>query len=238
MRPEFVNWSQKETANSDPLIMNKLIIVLMSLFVSQAAGAKEVMLKAATVWAGVGGGTITVDNPATKLDSDGLNFLDAGGNVGLIGPLYLSIGASWGLATGKVQYDYTDPSNTHYTAANLPYSSTYIETRAGLQLRFADAGSFHFYVEGGGSLRFTDMTYDTQSNSSLASIGSTYQKEQKSIRSTGDYVEVGFDYLMKGWGFRVAGRASEGASQNVEALAQKRLFYKEGVGLAAVVHQF
>jgi hypothetical protein len=186
-------------------------------------------------WVGVGAGNANVGEPHEFVDAKNMVVGLIGGEAKLIGPIYGVITVGGTIGMGTIKYDYRGVDFVRYQAKDVDYTLTTSEATLGLKLRLIDAAVFHFYVEGGGMVATSQISYNTVPTT-LATQGAKYQKDQKEIGNIGYYGETGIDIMFGKMGLRAAGRFSSNSTKNIDAIGYERMRYNYIYGYLALLY--
>lgn len=229
------------------IIIRLSVFVLLSATQSFAAdgksggGGRFTLGPSTNEWIGVGGGNFSVAKPLHQVDADSSMYAALGADFRLLGSLYLVPSASGTLTSGKLQYDFTSPTNVHYTVSDLNFNSSAVYFDLALVQRLVDSNTLHVGIGGGGFYGTTSINLDTTLATKLTQQGvltTDYSRSASNVPVNGYYGIFTLDYLFGKMGLRFAARAGRSSSGKVSVLANEKMSSSEVYGyLAVLFHQ-
>ena len=190
------------------------------------------------VWVAFGMGTNKIKSPALNIDNEGFQYFEVGGQLRMLGRLFIPFGAFASFNSGKMQYRFLGPDNTNYAANDVEYQLIGAGMRMGLQYRFLYTQHFRMYGEAGLYASGDTATYKVQTNATLAAQGSKAAVDSRNIFDSGWYAEGGVDIVLQHYGLRIAGRRHMGSTGPVDALNKQKIKYEANFAYAALIKEF
>lgn len=216
--------------------------ISISFFLMLFASQGEAQSKAPSLVGGAHGGIVQFNPISPTVNeiklNNGFTALISGQKSAGGMHLYLLGGLEYVRTTGALNYNYTSITSVTYTTNQVGFSFDSIRASLSMRFKILENSFFRPYIEGGGSVGYTQISYDNNLRTLVGGMGSDYKTSDSALDFAGfGQAGVEADLSMK-FGLEIAARYTHQSTRPFETFRRQTLSYDTLTYLAGIFLRF